>query len=621
MRRELIQQEAFDRITNESITSAEHELAGTERILAKALGKDHVYLRSFTESTVMYETLDDTFVHAGYSIKDGHVTFNDIKELVVDHASKQAKGRTILSEMIDAVLVDKKSEAKALFRQYLEMVDWSETKKSLHTDNGKMKIDDPFKHKKGGSSFEHHHETFGEKSNKEQSEKHKELTGEKERSEEEKSELKSKAASAGYELAGVTETALNVLDYADHLRYGPVLAESISKQDQQGNITDLRVPCSRLRNESRLNADNWKTLNGKVKASRETARGLAENQDFAKAASNLKRQNAFSDRDGLEEALDHITKTYPSVLYVSQPELAKIIGEALQLAGAKNYDDKNCDFMAEGVLRKAHKAYSEKVNQILHLASAPKFEEGIDPYLAFQYVTEHFYPYIDEKFGLERRAFSDIYESLETVWKKADRRGVQVVKNETASYLNELADVLNGRIKPDIRLAEEAASYLTNMIETNLETGKWVVSNTAHKTVVGDHPDMAKKAKHGYVPASDFSGDWGDPLPMIKQDSMSYKGNAPDQARSNSWASSSTGGGDIFPKLSNPYVPKPFGDWTMKGEKGVDKDAFGQHWSTWQTSDTWPRLENPYVPQEAGGPGGTGHKMKDGPETDLVVDR
>ena len=130
---------------------------------------------------------------------------------------------------------------------------------------------------------------------------------------------------------------------------------------------------------------------------------------------------------------------------------------------------------------------------------------------------------------------------------------------------------------------------------------------------------MARNAK---VPAVSgrHDGDWGDEAPAIGQDSHAYKGGKHSKTmRSNSWGQE--GGGEIFPKLKNPYVPKPFGDYTMKGEKGVDKEATGQHWSTWQTSDTWPDLQNPYVPKEVGGEGGKGHKMKDGSETDLVVDR
>jgi hypothetical protein len=71
--------------------------------------------------------------------------------------------------------------------------------------------------------------------------------------------------------------------------------------------------------------------------------------------------------------------------------------------------------------------------------------------------------------------------------------------------------------------------------------------------------------------------------------------------------------------LKNPYTPKPFGDYTMKGEKGVDKD--NKDWSLWSSGDTWPNLKNPYTPKEKVGTGGKGYKMKNGKETDLVVDR
>jgi hypothetical protein len=35
------------------------------------------------------------------------------------------------------------------------------------------------------------------------------------------------------------------------------------------------------------------------------------------------------------------------------------------------------------------------------------------------------------------------------------------------------------------------------------------------------------------------------------------------------------GGNPVYPDLDNPYIPKPFGDYTMKGEKGVDKATDG----------------------------------------------
>jgi hypothetical protein len=233
----------------------------------------------------------------------------------------------------------------------------------------------------------------------------------------------------------------------------------------------------------------------------------------------------------------------------------------------------------------------------------------------------HFYPTLDEQFGLERKVFSDLYETFQGVYKTAEKRGNENLQREAAGYLNELASVLNAEIKPELSIAEEAAQWLNQLVEANVQgsSEKWSVSNTPHLTVSGDHPQMAKNAKVPAV-AGRHEGEWGDKAPAIGQDSHNYKsGSHAKTMRNSSWGQ--VGGGEVFPKLKNPYTPKPFGDYTMKGEKGVDKDATGQHWSTWQTSDTWPDLQNPYIPKEVGGEGGKGHKMKDGPETDLVVDK
>ena len=597
MRRKLIKQDDFNAFENQSVTSAAHELSEASGVLAHALKEDHLILHSFNESTVMYETLDGSYVHAGYQIKDNTVTFNDIEELVIDESSRKDRVRSILSEMTDAILTDDKGKAKSLYKQYLEMVDWrkAESKKGEKT---------PFteaKHKFGKSS---------EDCDEDHKDDKKKLPF-----------LKKKVDESGSrELATVFEVSKNVLDYVDYVRVGPALRESISKTDEKGNVTDLRIPSSRLRNEGKILEFDWKTLNNKVKTLRNEAVSLCSDEEFCKAVSHLRRQNALSDASRLSEALDHVVKSWPSVLYVTQSELSKVIGEALEIVGESNYDDQVCDFMSEGILRHAHKAYSEKVNQIMHLARAPKLAEGADAYGFFQHVVEQFYPTVDERFGLERKVFSDLYESLAGIHKQADRIGNEALKKETASYLNELADVLNGEIGPSVELAEDVAVWMQRFVEANVEgsSEKWNVSNSTHVTVSGDHPQMAKNAKVPAV-AGRYTGDWGDEAPMIKQDSMSYKGGAANTARNNSWGN--VGGNEVFPSLNNPYVPKPFGDYTMKGEKGVDKDATGQHWSTWQSSATWPKLQNPYVPGEAGGTGGKGHKMKDGPETDLVVDR
>lgn len=608
MRRKLIKQDAFERITNESVATAERELVEAEPILAKALGRDTLSLRSFTESTVLYETRGNSYVHAGYEIKNNQITFNNIEELVIDESSRKIKQREILSEMIDLVLTadetnTNQARAEKLFKDYLSMVRWDEVKGGFPFKKGKGKDKD--KDEKGGFPF-------GKKKDKKG--KHKKGHGD-----EKKNFLFGKAKKAGKDLAEAYVTSQNVLDYVEHMKVGPALAEAVAKTDDKGNVTDLKLPTLAARNESKLSRVDWRMLNSRVAEGRKAIAGLSENQEFVKAVAHLKRQNAFSDLQGLEEALDYTVKSFPQVIYATQSELSQVIAEALDTAGVTSYDDQTCDFMAEGVLRKAHDAYTEKVSQILHLASAPKVKENVDHYRFFQYVVESFYPALDEKFGLERAVFEDLYNGLGSIYKKAERQGDNALKSEAASYINDVAAVLNGDLKPDLVIAEEAAEWLGNVVETNLSMGKWVVSNTPHLTVNGDHPDMAKKAGHSYTPSKDLSHDWGDVAPAIGQDSMDYKsGKHAKTMRNDSWGQAGPAG-EIFPKLKNPYVPKPFGDYTMKGEKGVDKD--NKDWSLWDSGDTWPNLKNPYVPKEKVGTGGKGYKMKNGKETDLVVDR
>src|SRR5581483_11868257 len=122
-----------------------------------------------------------------------------------------------------------------------------------------------------------------------------------------------------------------------------------------------------------------------------------------------------------------------------------------------------------------------------------------------------------------------------------------------------------------------------SLVETNLTDSPWDVSNSVHTTISGDHPAMAEKAKKGYSPASDFSGDWGDVAPV--SDGKSYRGGLADEMRNNAWGNWSSE--DTWPGLSNPYVPKPFGDYKMKGEKNATEDGESD-WSRWQSSDTWP---------------------------------
>ena len=121
MRRKLIKQDVFDSIIKESATIAEHELAEAANVLSRALNKGPMSLHCFTESTVVYETLNNTYVHAGYQIDNGNVTLNNIEELVIDETTRKEKMRGIISQMIDHVLSDENTKAKGLFENYLEV--------------------------------------------------------------------------------------------------------------------------------------------------------------------------------------------------------------------------------------------------------------------------------------------------------------------------------------------------------------------------------------------------------------------------------------------------------------------------------------------------------------------
>jgi len=150
-------------------------------------------------------------------------------------------------------------------------------------------------------------------------------------------------------------------------------------------------------------------------------------------------------------------------------------------------------------------------------------------------------------------------------------------------------------------------------METNLDTSEWNPSNKVHITTSGDHPRMAQNAGVPYSPKNDFSGDWGDVAPV--SDGKNYKGGLASKMRNSSYGN--VGDSETYPSLQNPYVPKPFGDYTMKGEPGVDKNhegGLGQD----QGSDTWPSLQNPYVPK-AETP--QSYKMNKGKEQDLVIDQ
>lgn len=622
MKRKLIDFDVFKKMESESLSNAEFELSEAEDVLARALNTDSVSLHCFGESDVLYTTPEDTYIHATYQLEDNAIILENIEELVVDEEQERKNAKALLANMIEEIVEGNDKKAENLFEEYLDL---SITKR-LFTEGKKSTKRLVAKKKKVGKNKwkvvgyepakKKSHAGYSQSSSLVAKRAKGKRKGARMLSASEKKRRKTMRKAAHRRFGFMKEEAAsqiaviseNVLDYVNYLEVGPVLKETSARYDENGNVVALRIPTSKVRNEGKILSFNWKTLNTDLKLCRDAGKNLAENMDFCKAVSELKRQNAFNNSDALEESLESIVVQWPDVIYLTQKELAKSIKEALEVVGVVNYDDQTCDFMAEGILRTAHSAHTDRVEKVLKYADKKECKE----YECFQEVVSRFYPQVDENTALEMQVFYDLYTVVGEIYKTAQKTGDEILQEEAEEYVRDLAAICEGEVEPDINLAAEVAEWAYELVEANVPgAGEWNPSNSVHHTVVGDHPDMAKKATVDAIP-SKFKGDWDDEAPV--SDGKTYGKKLAEKMRSRAW--SNVGGPDTYPSLNNPYVPKPFGDYTLKGEPGVDKNSdagLGQ-----VQGQTWPSLENPYVPK-AETP--QSYKMNKGKEQDLVVDK
>jgi len=603
MKRKLIDYEVFQRMENSSLSSAANELVEAEPVLANALQIEGLSLHCYGPEDVLYATPGGTFVHANYEVQPKHVTFENIEQLVINEETERQNAKQIVSDMLESLLESNDRKAESLLDNYLSLP----LTRRLFKE-GKFPFFDKKKDKKDKKDGddkecgENKFPFFGKKK------KHKKK-GDKSKALDLKKDKDKKALEEWFRLCE------NVSQYIGIKEYGPVLRESVAKHDELGNVVALRIPSVLVRNESALKTFDWKTINTNCKMLRSGAKAdLKEDINFCKAVAELKRHNALSDNSALEESIENIVSKWPQVLYLTQAELSVSIKEALDVVNATNYDDQTCTFMAEGILRVAHGAYVDRVNKIMGLAGVEPCTECDDKYAQFKETVDEFFPSLDEGDRLDMQVFVDLYEAIRHVHVVAGQTRNQTVQNEASEQLDTLSAVIRQEIDPTLEIAQNAADWLEDLVETNLEMSGWNVSNTPHTTIQGDHPEMAKKARVGYAPASDFTGNWGDSAPV--SDGKSYHNGLADEMRSRSWGN--IGGGDTYPELNNPYVPKPFGTYTMKGEKGADKAGGSDLLTQFSSKDTWPDLQNPYVPKAVTP---QSYKMKNGSETDLVVDQ
>jgi hypothetical protein len=570
MKRKLISHEGFDKLNEGSFCVVENELAQAEDVISKVVGVKGLKLNCFNESTVIYETPSKTFLHANYKMNDKKIVLENIEELIIDEQSAKQKSKAIVSKMVEEMLQKNDAKANDLFKEYLSL---PMVRKNLLESKAP-----PFvkKDKKDGKKDDEDKKNgfFGKKDDDKKDKKFK---------------FKKVAKKKIQEWSTLSE---NVLNYVDFHNFSPTMKDTKASHDEKGNVVALSIPNSHLRNEGKLLSFNWKVLDTEVKVLRSKAMNVTEDTNFSRAMSDLKKCNNLSDNKALETTLANVVQAWPHLIYLTQSELAAKISEALETAGETNYDDQTCEFMAEAILRTVVEAYSERASKIIRLSGTTIKDKSDDFYEDFQRVTKDFYKSIDESMKTEMQVFTDLYNALVEVYRTAQGESNEVVRSEANGFLHELKSVLEQESKPTLELAEQVASWLVNLVETNLEGNAWDVSNSPHMTIVGDHPQMAKNASKGYTPSSDFSGDWGDSAPV--SDGKSYKGNLANVMRNDSWGNWSSE--ETYPGLTNPYAKGVDATWTMKGEKGVDKETDGLVFDA-EGDKTWPGLTNPYCPK------------------------
>jgi hypothetical protein len=621
MKRKLVDYKDFETMKEDSLSTVVNELIEAQDHLARTLGVESLVLESVNDQNVIYQKGDGTFLRSDYRVEGERITFDNIEELVIDEASANSKRREVVNDLLSAILEDKDANAAGLLEKYMELASdkykregtlvpseadpLDEAHVRLYGTRGhngpKVFVRKGAKDPKKSAAAKKAHRLHGASYKAGGKKRHSQLASERSRRKVNSHSYSRLHALSGGKQYGRGKKHLNewltltenVFQYADIVENGYVLSESITRQDAKGNLTSVSIPTTKARNEAKLIKMHFDKMikQDSPKVMREAGLRLANDAGFAKAVSELKRHNNLSDTAALEDTLGSVVQNFPSVLFLTQQELAKTIGTALENAGVVNFDDNTCSFMAEGILRTAHHAYSERVEKLYTLANVTPVESK-DAFVDFQSAMGNYFPSLDESIATEMKVYEDLYNAVLDVRKIALESRNDEVRSEASEIVSELELVLGGKAAGSVEFAVEVADWLRNVVEANLPgaSDTWTVVKTPHDTVVGDHPQMATNAKVDGIP-SKFPGDWDDPAPQIGQEKMKYSHANSEEARNRSWGNK--GGKDVWPSLENPNVPKPYGDYVMKGAESVaDDDQWGNG-----SGDTWPGLQNPYVPK------------------------
>jgi len=571
MKRKLIDYDVFKQIERKFLQTAEKELSEATDAIAAALGKDNMALFGITENEATFATDQGTLVHATYIVDDTKLLLENIEELVVDETSQINEGKSILDKMVDSILDDNKNAASDLFSSYFSLP-------YIRVNLQEGVINEAKKHGKGKMPpqlLAYFKKKAAKKSHGKKDDKREELM--KKHSSKKMMNLSKKAtAKMVKEWASVSK---NVLDYVDFRTFGaPTLSETV--KDKLGNVVAIAIPRSQIKNEAKMLSFNWKTLNTNVMHQRDLMKMLAHNAHWGLACKDMKKCNAMSDASKLQETIENVVAAFPSVIYLTEGEIAKLISDTLVKEGVKNFDDDSCSFLAEGVLRTCYENYKDKVNQIFKLADM--FES--DSYEGFKRASEVMIEKLDEVANTEKMAFEDTYKALNSLAGLAEHFGDTSIKHEIAGFMGDIENALTGKKAFDLDVLEEAAAMLKAAANLPM-SGDWHVSDKVGHTVTGDVEAIAKYAKIDGTP-----GKYASTRSPFVSDGKSYDKQGVEDLKQGYLTQD---GNDVYPNVKNPYVPKA-GDFKIHGEKAIesDSDVLGHD----DGPDTWDKLKNPYIP-------------------------
>ena len=548
MKRKLIDINVINELENKSINVAIKEINESCELLAKKLKVDSLNVHCMNESEVTFVTPQNSYIHATYTLDNNTLLLENIKELVVNEESEKAANKNFISNMLEAILEEKNNVANEMFENYINM---PITKRIFKENlNPKRKLEKNInENKKNNSEYSSVSNLF----------------------------RKSKIE----EFKAVSE---NVQEFLNYKKGNSLFSKVSTKYDENNNLVALKLPRLKIRNEGKILSFNWNTPSTEVTYQRSKAKGVVKENNFLRAMNDLRKANAISDVKEVELTLENIVGAWPSLVYLTQVELASMIKEALQESNSSNYDDNTCLFMAEGILMTAHNAYTESVEKVFKICGV----EASEDFKSYQETCEKVFPVLDEQYQKEVQSFVDVYKMLDEALNiVAKNNGDKVVKAKISEALETLDSILSGNQKLDFNTLEESNEIVKSIAEAfnlPMTSNTMDVSDKAHTSLNGDNPILAKKAKVEAFP-SKFNGDYKG---VVASDGS--KIGVDDSAKS----AHTSGGKDIFPNLSNPYVPKD----VIPHVNDKDPNTIeGDNLATNQGSDTWPNLNNPYIPK------------------------